>query len=93
MIEKAIPSSAASASDVEMAKVVEAQGVDSGIVECIDSRDSSWNSSSSEISSDDETRDNILLDLGKKKRRRVVIFAIFVFESSITKINITKTFY
>jgi len=51
-----------------MAKVVEAQGVDSGIVECIDSRDSSWNSSSSEISSDDETRDNILLDLDPESK-------------------------
>ena len=80
MIEKAIPSSAASASDVEMAKVVEAQGVDSGIVECIDSRDSSWNSSSSEISSDDETRDNILLDLGKKGVGEL-LFSPFLFLS------------
>jgi hypothetical protein len=73
MIEKAIPSSAASASDIDTVYPkggkVEAQGVDSGIVECIDSQ-GSWNSSSdSEVSSsDDETRDNILLDLDPESK-------------------------
>jgi len=81
MIEKAIPSSAASASDIDTVYPkggkVEAQGVDSGIVECIDSQ-GSWNSSSdSEVSSsDDETRDNILLDLGNWLKKRVgVLFS------------------